>query len=67
MENLTITITKALDEEGYFYDIYLCEAEDIADGRDSEDGGMCKSDNITDALGMATLQARQLIKNLNNK
>lgn len=61
MENLTIRIYKAESEEGYFYDIYLADAVDIDDDTESEEGGICTSENIKDALAMATSQARDLI------
>jgi len=61
MENLTIRISKASGDEGYFYDIYFLEPADIDDDTESEDGGHCTSDNIKDALQMATSQAHDLL------
>lgn len=60
-ENLTIRISKASDEEGYFYDIYLLDAVDITDDVESEDGGHCTSDDMRDAIEMASEQACQLL------
>ncbi len=62
MENLIIVIRKATDEEGYFYDIYDCDVEDVNDGRDSLDGGLCTT-TIENALEMAAEQAKEIIKN----
>ena len=60
MENITITINRASDEDGYLYDIYLATPEEIESGADSEDGGMCTS-TIAEALDMARDQAQLLI------
>ena len=64
MPSLTITITDASGEEGYMYDIYNCEAEDINDEIDSLDGGCCTG-SLEDALEMATSQAKEIIRTLN--
>jgi len=65
-ENLTIKIYKASDE-GYFYDIYLMSAEDITDDTESEDGGQCTSEDIRDAIEMASEQAKTFLVNYDNK
>ena len=55
---LTIRIYEA-SEGGYMYDIYNCE--DVDDDAEPIDGGQCTSDDIKDALDMATAQARALV------
>jgi len=61
MENITIKISKASDDDGYFYDIYLKDMSDITDDTDSEDGGQCTSEDIIDAIDMASKQAQRLV------
>ncbi len=64
--SLTITITESIDEVGFFYDIYDCEARDLTDDDMDDthlmDGGHCTSDDITVALEMATDHAKSLLK-----
>lgn len=62
MENITITISKATDEEGYFYDIYDIAAMDIDESTESLDGGFCTT-TIENAIDMAVEQAKQLLAN----
>lgn len=57
---LTITIFRASDDDGFFYDIYNCESSEVDDS-DSVDGGFCTSDDIADAYEMATAQANGLL------
>jgi len=67
MENLTIKIYKASDE-GYFYDIYLnTSPEDIEDDTESDDGGQCTSEDMRNAIEMASDQAKRLIVINDNK
>lgn len=63
---VTITVFKSESEEGYMYDIYDCELDEINDGNGSEnvdsiDGGLCTT-NIINALGMAYSQAIDYLK-----
>lgn len=61
MENITITIHYG-ENEGYLYDIYAGTAEEVAaDTIESLDGGCCTG-TLEDALGMATEQAREIIR-----
>lgn len=63
LDTMTITITQSVNEPGFFYAIYACEADQISDFDTEElDGGHCTSENIHDALGMATSQAQDLIR-----
>ena len=66
METITITIYPTSNDGGGFaYNIYDVEAELTIDGGgdiESIDGGQCTSDNIADALEMATSQALDLIR-----
>lgn len=59
INNLTIVIREAVDEVGFFYDIYDCEPSET-DSKDSLDGGLCTT-TIENALGMATAQAKELL------
>lgn len=65
-ENLTIRIMKASDEDGYFYDIYLTAPEDINEDTESEDGGLCTSEDIRDAIEMASEQASKFLVHYDN-
>ncbi len=65
-ENITIKISKASDEE-YFYDIYLMAPDEITDDTDSEDGGQCTSEDVRDAIEMASAQACEFLVNYDNK
>lgn len=65
-EYLTIKLSKASDE-GYFYDIYLMDAVDIDDDTESEDGGQCTSEDLRDAIEMASEHAQRLLVDLDNK
>ncbi len=65
MENITITIYKALDDTGYLFDIYECEPSQIDDDDSSKyllDGGHCTSEDIKDAFEMATEQTKDILK-----
>lgn len=65
METLTIVITEASDEPGYFYDIYDASPETINNQAiESLDGGFCTS-TMKNALGMATKQAKELLASKN--
>jgi len=66
MENITITISKAIDQEedGFMYDIYLCEPDEIVDCEGSVDGGFCTG-SMVDAIEMAKEQAVEIINRLN--
>lgn len=66
-ENLTIRIFKASDDEGYFFDIYLLAPEDITEDSVSEDGGLCTSEDIRNAVDMASEQAKALVVAYDNK
>ena len=61
-DEITIKISKASDE-GYFYDIYLKRPEDITDDDEGEDGGQCTSEDVRDAIDMASEHAKQFIDN----
>jgi len=63
-ENLTIKIFKASDE-GYFYDIYLSDGLD--EDEESVDGGQCTSEDIRDAVEMASEHACQFLVDYDNK
>lgn len=63
MNDLIIKISKASDEDGFFYDFYTVDDEDA----ESEDGGFCTSLDIRDAIEMASLQAQELVVLLDNK
>ena len=65
MENITIRINKASDDEGYFYDIYLVDATEITNDTESDDGGQCTSENIKDVIEMASEQAKELVDHKN--
>lgn len=59
---ITISIHRASDEDGFMYDIYDREATDTdLDGYPTIDGGQCTSDNILDALEMATQQVKEVL------
>lgn len=58
--NLTITISEASDEPGFFYHIYNGSIEDVNDGLDSIDGGLCTT-TMENALDMAYAQARTIL------
>lgn len=60
-DTMTITIFRSADNDGFFYDIYDCEASEVDDS-DSVDGGFCTSDSIEDAYMMATSQANRLME-----
>lgn len=66
-ENITIKIYKAESEDGFFYDIYLLAPEDIDEDTESEDGGICTSKDMRDAIEMASEQAKELLVNLDNQ
>lgn len=65
IDNITITISKSedQDEDGFMYDIYNCQPEDMVDGEDSMDGGFCTG-TIEDAIDMAFDQAKTIIRNI---
>lgn len=57
MDKIIITIEKA--DDGYQYDIFLND-EDFEDCN-PQDGGLCTT-TMSNALGMATKQAKEIIK-----
>ena len=64
MDALTIVI-EAVSEGGYQYDIYTGTPGEIESGYAvSLDGGLCTT-TLENALGMATSQAVEIIKNTN--
>lgn len=67
MESITIKIYEASDE-GYFYDIYLNQCpEDITDDDESYDGGQCTSEDMKDAIEMASDHACRILSDLKNE
>lgn len=60
---MIIRIAPSSDEPAYCFDIWINqeEGEDITDV-DPDDGGICTSEDITDALDMAYETARTLIE-----
>lgn len=60
MQELTIKIFKATDEDGYYYDIYNTTDDELLATTDSIDGGLCTT-TMQNALTMATEQAQILI------
>ncbi len=60
MDNLIIHVRPSFEEEGYMYDIYDCQPEEIEEA-DSIDGGLCTG-SFLDAVDMATEQAKVIIK-----
>lgn len=60
---ITITIYESESEDGYMYDIYNTDLQGAVDTDDgSIDGGLCTG-SMADAVGMATAQALELLKN----
>lgn len=57
-DEIIIKVTKASDEDGYFYDIYASDDKYQAD--ESEDGGFCTT-TIENALEMANEQAKAFL------
>jgi hypothetical protein len=62
MDNITIKIYKACDEDGYFYDIYNQDDLDNDEDAESLDGGFCTGEML-DASGMAHEQLKNLLIN----
>ena len=58
MNELTIKIFEATDEEGFFYDIY--DTVEVDDDTESLDGGMCTG-TLQEALSMAYDQAQAIL------
>lgn len=65
-EYITIKIQKASEDDGYFYDIYL-DKDVVDDDTEADDGGHCTSEDVRDAIEMASEQAQRLLVNLDNK
>lgn len=59
IEEITISIFRRSDGE-YEYNIYDGSPEEVADGKECEDGGVCIS-TIGNAIDMACKQAKDLI------
>lgn len=55
MHTLTIHIRESSNGDGYLYDIYDCDPDEV-DDRDSIDGGLCTS-TLANAVEMACEQA----------
>lgn len=67
MKDITIRITKAHSDLGYFYDIYTFDAIDqITDEEGSDNGGQCTT-SMKNAIDMACEQAKSLINNNKTK
>ena len=60
MEEIIIKISKAEDEQGYFYDIYKNE-EDL-ENANCIDGGLCTT-TFLNTLNMVTNMVKTIIKN----
>lgn len=63
VDALTIKVWYSETNGGFMYDIF--DTEDTDDESQSIDGGLCTSNDITDALEMASEQMKQLIKQRN--
>lgn len=60
MKEITINIFESANEPGYMYNIYTGSPEEVAEGLDSVDGGLCTG-SLSDALGMAKEQEWQSV------
>lgn len=59
ISEVTISIFETADGELQF-DIYACSPEEVVEGRDPDDGGICSSD-MRNAIEMACSQAKDCI------